>query len=89
MDDSTEPATLVGIAVSGLIDDASIQMELGLEEGEVERAGSQAADTGAAVDRQVDEIRRKFGNAAVTRAGLLGRQDRDAPDEFRKLAEKD
>ncbi len=89
VDGETEPVTLIGISVSGLLDGAAVQMELGLEEGDVERVGSQAADTGAAVDRQVDEIRRKFGNAAVTRAGLLGRQDRDAPDDFRKLAERD
>lgn len=89
IDDPNEPVTLVAISLSGLTDDASVQMELGLEEGDVERVGSQAADTGAAVDRQVDEIRRRFGNSAVIRAGLLGRADRDAPEDFRKLAEKD
>ena len=89
IDGESEPVTLIAISVSGLVDGSAIQMELGLEDGDVERAGSKAADTGAAVDRQVDEIRRKFGNAAVTRAGLLNRRDGDVPDEFRKLAERD
>lgn len=89
IDDPTEPATLIGISVSGLVDDEAVQMDLGLDPGEVDRTGTQAADTGAAVDRSVDEIRRRFGNAAVTRAGLLGRSDDSVPDDFRKLAEKD
>lgn len=89
IDDPTEPVTLVGVSLSGLLEGAGIQMELGWEDGDVERAGSLAADAGEAVDRQVDEIRRRFGNKAVTRAGLLDREDRDAPEEFRRLAEKD
>ncbi|HEX2153575.1 MAG TPA: DNA polymerase IV [Acidimicrobiia bacterium] len=89
MDDPSEAVTLVGLSVSGLMDGAGIQMELGWDEGDVEKAGSLAADAGAAVDRQIDEIRRRFGDKAVTRAGLLGRADRDAPEDFRRLAEKD
>lgn len=89
IDDPNEAVTLVGISVSGLLEEAGVQMELGLDEGEVERAGSQAADAGDAVDRQIDQIRRRFGDKAVIRAGLLDRVDRDAPEEFRRLAEKD
>lgn len=94
IDDPTEPLTLVGISVSGLGEAGATQMELDLGEHRahdesVERAGSAAAEAGAAVDRQIDEIRRKFGDNAVTRAGLLGRGDRDAPEDFRRLAEKD
>lgn len=89
IDDPTEAVTLVGISVSQLSDDAARQLELQLDEGEVERTGSAAADAASAVDRQVDEIRKRFGDQAVTRAGLLGRKDRDAPEEFRRLAEKD
>jgi DNA polymerase-4 len=94
IDDPSEPLTLVGISVSGLGEATAVQMELALEEGRagtaaVERAGSAPAEAGAAVARQVDEIRRRFGAQAVTRAGLLGRADRDAPEEFRRLAEKD
>lgn len=89
IDDPKEPVTLVGISVSGLGQASAHQMELQLDEGEAERTGSAAAEAATAIDRQLDEIRRRFGDKAVTRAGLLGRADRDAPDEFRKLAEKD
>jgi DNA polymerase IV len=94
IDDPGEPLTLVGISVSGLGEAGATQMEFDVGDGRahdesVERAGSSAAEAGAAVDRQIDEIRRKFGDKAVTRAGLLGRADRDAPEEFRRLAEKD
>ncbi|MFP3916105.1 MAG: DNA polymerase IV, partial [Actinomycetota bacterium] len=89
IDDPTEPVTLVGVSVSGLFEEAGVQMELGLDEGEVEKAGSKAAEAGNAMDRQIDEIRRRFGDKAVTRAGLLDRADRNAPEEFRRLAEKD
>lgn len=89
IDDPAEPITLVGISVSQLTDDTAQQLELWLDEGAVERTGSAAAEAAAAVDRQVDEIRRRFGKGAVTRAALLGREDRDAPEEFRRLAEKD
>lgn len=89
IDDPSEPLTLVGVSVSGLDDGGATQMELGLDPGEAERAGSVSAEAGAAVDRQIDEIRRKFGDKAVTRAGLLSRADGDAPEDFRRLAEKD
>lgn len=45
--------------------------------------GDLFADTAAAeapVDKTVDEIREKFGNAAVGRASTLGRQDPDCPE---------
>src|SRR5690606_35548207 len=87
--DPAEPPTRVGISVSQLADVAAQQLELWLDEGAVDRTGSAAAEAAAAVDRQVDEIRRRFGKGAVTRAALLGREDRDAPEEFRRLAEKD
>src|SRR5690606_22470782 len=86
VDDPNEPVTLVGISVSQLSDDAAHQLELHLDEGEAERTGSAAADAASAIDRQIDEIRRRYGNDAVTRAGLLGREDRNAPDDFRRLA---
>ncbi len=84
-----EPVTLIGLSVSGLVRSEGTQMELGLDPGDVERSGSPAASSAAAVDRQVDEIRRRFGERAVTRAALLGRNDGEAPDEFRKLAERE
>ncbi len=90
-----EPATLIGIAVSHLADSAAVQMELGFDDAEVDdagdvaRAGSSRSDAASAVDRQLDAIRDRFGKKAIGRAGLMGREDRDAPDEFRELAERD
>ncbi len=87
----SEPLTLIGISVSGLTEVGAVQLELSLEDDQaaVERAGSEMADRGAAVDGQLDAIRERFGDGAVTRAGLVGRTDRNAPEEFRRLAEKD
>ena len=89
VDDPDEVVTLIGISVSGLGRGGGVQLDLGLDEGSVDQTGSAAADTAEAVDRQVDEIRRKFGDGAVTRAGLMNRSDANAPEDFRKLAEKD
>jgi DNA polymerase-4 len=55
-------ATLVGISVANLQNDDAVQLVLPLERGD-----------GPALDRALDEIRRRFGTDAVTRAVLLGR----------------
>ena len=91
MEDPTEPVTLVGVSVSGLVDSSAVQLELDVadDEAALERAGSVESATGAAIDRQLDAIRDRFGAGAVTRAGLMGRSDPNAPDDFRKLAERD
>jgi DNA polymerase-4 len=80
LDHPREPVTLVGISVSGLSQEADLPEVLGFDE---------EASRHDAVERQVDEIRRRFGEKAVTRASLLGRADPDAPEEFRRLAERD
>ena len=54
--------TLVGVAVANLENDRPIQLPLPF-----------AAERGAALDEALDEIRDRFGSAAVTRAVLLGR----------------
>jgi DNA polymerase-4 len=54
--------TLIGVAVAGLEDDLPLQLALQLERW-----------SGAALDRALDEVRERFGSAAVTRAVLLGR----------------
>jgi DNA polymerase IV len=54
--------TLVGVAVGNLGDDRHVQLELPFRR----RAAS-------ALDAAVDEVRDRFGTAAVTRAVLLGR----------------
>jgi DNA polymerase IV len=60
--------TLVGVAVGNLDDDASRQLVLPFDQ-----AG------GAALDAALDEIRDRFGSAAVTRAVLLGRDQGASP----------
>jgi DNA polymerase IV len=55
-------ATLVGVSVANLQNDDAVQLVLPLERGD-----------GPALDLALDEIRRRYGNDAVTRAVLLGR----------------
>jgi DNA polymerase-4 len=54
--------TLVGVAVANLEDDRALQLPLPLDRRD-----------GVALDAAVDEIRERFGSAAITRAVLLGR----------------
>jgi DNA polymerase-4 len=54
--------TLVGIAIGNLDDDSAVQLTLPLDR-----------HSGGALDAALDEIRDRFGAAAITRAVLLGR----------------
>lgn len=54
--------TLIGIAVANLDNDVAIQLELPFER-----------SIGVALDQALDDLRDRFGPAAVTRAVLLGR----------------
>jgi DNA polymerase IV len=54
--------TLVGVAVANLENDRAIQLALPF-----------AGHSGPALDAALDEVRRRFGTRAVTRAVLLGR----------------
>jgi DNA polymerase IV len=54
--------TLVGIAVANLESDAALQLMLALDR-----------YSGHALDAALDEVRRRYGSSAVTRAVLLGR----------------
>jgi len=54
--------TLVGVAVANLDDDAFVQLALPFDR-----------RSGGALDAALDEIRERYGTAAVTRAVLLGR----------------
>ena len=60
--------TLIGISVAGLADDLPFQLELPFE-----------ADGAVLLDGALDEIRDRFGTAAVTRAVLLGRSPLSVP----------
>jgi DNA polymerase IV len=54
--------TLVGVAVANLEDDGAVQLALPFD-----------PHSGVALDAALDEVRERFGSAAVTRAVLLGR----------------
>jgi DNA polymerase-4 len=54
--------TLVGVSVADLADDRALQLCLPFD-----------AYSDGALDRALDEVRRRFGPAAITRAVLLGR----------------
>ncbi|TML88123.1 MAG: DNA polymerase IV [Actinobacteria bacterium] len=54
--------TLVGVAVGNLDDDGAVQLVLPFDR-----------DRGSALDTALDDVRDRFGSAAVTRAVLLGR----------------
>lgn len=60
--------TKVGVAVTGLADDSAVQMALPFTKAE-----------GGHLDNAVDEIRRRFGNEALTRTRLLGVDPREVP----------
>jgi DNA polymerase-4 len=55
--------TLVGVAVANLEDDGAVQLALPFDR-----------HSGIALDSALDEVRERFGSAAVTRAVLLGRE---------------
>jgi DNA polymerase IV len=55
--------TLVGIAVANLEDDRAVQLGLPFDR-----------QSDIALDAALDEVRERFGSAAVTRAVLLGRE---------------
>lgn len=55
--------TLVGIAVGNLDDDAAAQLALPFEH-----------DVGGNLDAALDDVRKRFGSASVTRAVLLGKR---------------
>jgi DNA polymerase IV len=63
----TRGITLLGISLSNLEDDDAVQLALPLER----RSAS-------ALDATVDDVRERFGSDAITRAVLLGRDERPA-----------
>lgn len=78
-----EPATLIGMSLSGLRSDATVQLALALDGGSVVQPGSAADLKRQSLDSSVDEIRKKFGRDLM-RLGTSGRGD----DAFRRLSER-
>ena len=82
------PITLVGVSVSKLEAQETLQLELPFDVGDPTRAGSPRGDTALMVDRQIDAARARFGTDSVGRASVLLSSRRFVPDAFRELAEK-
>jgi DNA polymerase-4 len=87
--------SLLAISVGNLADEsAAVQLELPLGWFGVDdpapglRPGSPAGAARAAVDRSVDEVRRRFGRGAVGFASVALSDVARVPDEFRELAER-
>lgn len=84
LEDETAPVTLLGLSVSNLTTANYIQLTLAFEDGDLLTPGSPLGARMASLDHEVDEIRDRFGNAALT----YGLRSRGTSDEFRRLAER-
>jgi hypothetical protein len=87
--------SLIAVSISGLVDDAAIQMELPFLDAshqansDAVRAGSALANNRRAVDDTMDDVRAKFGKSAVNYLSASRSQSSGVADEFRELAERD
>ncbi len=82
--------TLVAVSVSNLVPQPALQLELPLgEPGKALRPGSSVGAARWAVDRSVDQIRARYGRAAVGYAAVRLADGSGVPDAFRQLAEHD
>ena len=85
-----ETITLLSIAVSQLVYEPALQLELPIELGdEQRRPGTAAGAARWALDRAVDAVRDRFGRKSVGYASVSLSEIGAVPDEFRELAEKD
>jgi DNA polymerase IV len=82
--------SLLGISVSNLEEQATVQLELplGLAESE-RRPGSKKGSARLLADHALDAIRDRFGWEAAGYASVVLGATRSVPDEFRELAEKE
>jgi DNA polymerase IV len=81
--------TLFAISVSNLVDQPTLQMELPVEGDDPRRPGSLTGATRWAIDRSMDDIRRKFGRDALGYTSVKMSEFDTVPDEFRELAERE
>ena len=80
------PVTLLGLSLSNIVTSPHIQLELGYDDAEpneVDSGSAQAAQR-LELERVLDDLQKRFGRGAITRASSnLGRA---VPEEFRDLA---
>jgi DNA polymerase-4 len=92
-DEREREITLIGVSVSNLHPEHSLQLELPLDSTELRRSADarprsvvEASRWG--LDRSVDTIRNKFGRTAVGYAAVALSGAERVPEEFRELAER-
>jgi DNA polymerase-4 len=82
--------SLIGISLSNLVDQSAVQLELPVfDDDPVVRSGSATGSARRAVDHSMDDIRTRFGRAAVGYASVTLGDHTQVPEEFRELAEHD
>jgi DNA polymerase-4 len=79
--------SLLAISVSNLVDQPVLQLELPVLPDDAVRPGSPTGAARWAIDHSMDEVRRRFGRAAVGYAAVALSPHSSVPDEFRELAE--
>ncbi len=79
--------TLLAISVSNLVDQPALQLELEVQPDDPLRPGSTSGAARWAVDRSMDEVRRRFGRSAVGYVAVTMAGVDTVPDDFRELAE--
>ena len=86
--ETTVEISLLAVAVSNLVSQHAIQLELPLTPADPQRPGSAPGSARWALDKSVDAVRDKFGREAI---GYLPAElfRSGVPDEFRELAERD
>jgi DNA polymerase-4 len=88
-DDATVQISLLAISVSNLVDQAALQLELPLAPDDpADHAGDVAASR-FAIDHSIDEVRRRFGRAALGYGSVALGAHHSVPEEFRELAERE
>jgi DNA polymerase-4 len=86
---SERQITLLGVAVSNLAGEEALQLEFPVHPiDEAERPGTRRGAARWAVDRSVDAVRDKFGDAAVGYARVVFSKGDRVPEDFRRLAER-
>jgi DNA polymerase-4 len=83
-----ERVNLLGVSVSNVEVAPAIQLELGFEAGDVTNAGSTASDARTQLEASIDDLRSRFGSAAVGSATTVLGDHEYTTDAFRELVEK-
>ena len=87
--DDTVQISLLAISVSNLVDQAALQLELPFEPDHPTLSAGDLAAARFAIDHSIDEVRRKFGRAAVGYGAVALGAHTSVPEEFRELAERE